>query len=102
MQAWVIFIKRRAIGAHGFVVRAQINEDVWMVEGLVGALAHELLGANANDLHAEIIVEMGDRVVSHHQSPQLPSADHSGAACDAIGATMSSRKGKPCDVEFRQ
>src|SRR5450432_91596 len=61
-----ITIKRRAIGADDFVVVAEIEKNMRVIEGRIGAHAHELLRADLNDRNAGIIVKMGNGMVRHN------------------------------------
>jgi len=58
-------IQRRAIRADDLVVVAEIEEDVRMVEGRVGADAHEFLRADLDYRDAGIVVEVRDDMVGH-------------------------------------
>jgi hypothetical protein len=58
-------IKRRAIGAYDFVVVAEIQEYVWMVERRIGAHAHEFLRADLDDGNAGIVVKVRDDLIGH-------------------------------------
>src|ERR1700722_17068598 len=61
-----IAIQRRAIGTDDLVVVAEIEENMGMVEGRVGAHAHEFLRSDFNHRNAGVIVKVRDDVVGHN------------------------------------
>src|SRR5579872_2557426 len=58
-------VQRRAIGADDLVVVSEIQEDVRVIEGWIGADAHEFLRADLNDGNTGIIVEVRDDMIGH-------------------------------------
>src|ERR1700761_2661556 len=60
-----VTIERRTIGADDLVVVAEIEKDVRVVEGWVGAHAHEFLRADLDDGDAGIVVKVGDDMIGH-------------------------------------
>lgn len=65
MQGRIVLEERRAIGADFFTVRTHIEKDMRMIEGRVGAHAHEFLDADFDRCVPCIILEMRNFVVSH-------------------------------------
>src|SRR5450759_235713 len=61
-----VAIKSRAIGADDFVVVAEIEENMGMIERRIGAHAHELLRADLNDRNAGIVVKVRNDMVGHN------------------------------------
>src|SRR4051812_38789552 len=70
-QRRIVDEARGAIGAQDVVVAAHVDEDVRVVEGGRRADAHELPGADADDLDARVVVEMGYAPVGHCDGPAL-------------------------------
>ena len=58
MQRFAIDIMSRAIGADGFIVVADIDENMRMIKRRLRAHAHEFARADGNLRDARLIVEM--------------------------------------------
>ena len=65
LQVGRVAKKRRAIGTDDLVVIAEVEEDMRMVEGRIGAHAHELTRADLNDGNTGIVMEMRDDMIGH-------------------------------------
>ena len=59
-------VQRRAIGADDLVVVAEIEKNMRMIEGRIGADAHELLRADLDHRDASIVVEVRNDMVGHY------------------------------------
>src|SRR5262245_297746 len=69
IEAWIVTIKRRAIGADDLVRVAQVEEHVRVVERRLLADAHKLMGTDFDDRHAWGVVEMGNDRFRHVSNP---------------------------------
>ena len=67
MQVGAVAIERRAIRADDLVIAAHVKEDMRMILGRPGADAHQLLGRYADGAHANVVVEMGYRIMGHNE-----------------------------------
>ena len=65
VQARIETVERRAIGADALVACAEIDIDMRVVEGRLGADAHEFLHADLDQRDAGIVVKMRDDVLGH-------------------------------------
>lgn len=65
LEAWVIDVERRAIGAKDLPVLSHVEIDVRVVERRAGAHAIEFLDADENALGADVICEMRDNGSGH-------------------------------------
>jgi hypothetical protein len=61
----VIDIMSRAIWTDCIIAIAHVDKNVWMIERRQSANAHEFPCADANLLHARLIMEMGCHVIEH-------------------------------------
>src|SRR4051812_14504895 len=64
-------IERGAIRADDFVVVAEVEKNVRMIEGRVGAHAHKFLRADLDDRNTGIIVKVWNDVIGHILSPAM-------------------------------
>ena len=55
-----VAVKRRAIRANAFILVAHVDKDMRMIEGRIGADAHEFLHADFNRLVSAGVLEMGN------------------------------------------
>jgi hypothetical protein len=64
-QRRVVAIERRAIGAHILNILAHVAEDMRMVLWRQRTYAHECLGADLDDRHAGLVMEMRNDYIRH-------------------------------------
>ena len=62
-------IQRRAVRADDFVVVAEVEEHMRVIERRVGADAHEFLRADFDDGNTGIVVEVRNDIIGHRISP---------------------------------
>jgi hypothetical protein len=64
-------IQRRAIRTDDLAVITEIEKDMGMIEGRLGAHAHEFVGADFNHSDASIVREVWNNVIGHDVSPKI-------------------------------
>ncbi len=74
MQLRVIDVECGAIGADGFLVGAEIDENMRMVEWRERPDAHEFAAADTDPGESRRVVEMGGGSLSHESSARRTGA----------------------------